>query len=127
MAKWWIYIVRCRDGSLYTGIATDVRRRIAEHAGAGGRGAKYLRGKGPLRLVLSRRLGARGLALRVEHRIKRLRKAQKEALLLRPSQVDRLLEPAPRPPTSPGPAATVRRPRAPSPRAKLRSGAFRRR
>jgi len=42
MATWSVYIVRCRDGSLYTGVATDVRRRLAEHARLGGRGAKYL-------------------------------------------------------------------------------------
>jgi len=42
MAGWSVYIVRCRDRTLYTGIATDVRRRVAEHARRGGRGAKYL-------------------------------------------------------------------------------------
>src|SRR5207249_11459149 len=41
-ARWSVYVVRCRDGALYTGIATDVRRRIAEHARAGGKGAKSL-------------------------------------------------------------------------------------
>ena len=81
MAPWHVYIVRCRDGSLYTGIATDVRRRIAEHARRYGRGAKYLRGRGPLRLVFARVIGTRGLALRIESRIKKLPKARKEALI----------------------------------------------
>ena len=81
MAKWSVYLVRCRDGSLYTGIATDVRRRFAEHAGREGRGAKYLRGRGPLRLVFVRAVGSRGLALRIESRIKKLPKARKEALI----------------------------------------------
>lgn len=81
MAEWFVYIVRCGDGTLYTGTATDVRRRIAEHARHAGRGAKYLRGRGPLRLVFARAIGGRGLALRVESRIKKLSKARKEALI----------------------------------------------
>ena len=81
MAQWFVYIVRCGDGTLYTGIATDVRRRIAEHARHDGRGAKYLRGRRPLRLVFVRAIGARGLALRIESRIKKLPKARKEALI----------------------------------------------
>lgn len=81
MAGWSVYIVRCRDRTLYTGIATDVRRRVAEHARRGGRGAKYLRGRGPLRLVYARRIGSRGAALRAECRIKKLSKARKEALI----------------------------------------------
>jgi putative endonuclease len=81
MAPWSVYIVRCADGTLYTGIATDVRRRIAEHARRASRGAKYLRGRGPLRLVFVKALGPRSLALRVERRIKMLSKARKEALI----------------------------------------------
>lgn len=81
MAQWFVYIVRCGDGTLYTGIATDVRRRIAEHARHDGRGARYLRGRGPLRLMFVRAIGAKGLALRVESRIKKLPKARKEALI----------------------------------------------
>lgn len=81
MAQWFVYIVRCGDGTLYTGIAMDVRRRIAEHARRDRRGAKYLRGRGPLRLVLVRAIGARGLALRIESRIKKFPKAVKEALI----------------------------------------------
>jgi predicted GIY-YIG superfamily endonuclease len=81
MTQWSVYIVRCGDGTLYTGIATDVRRRIAEHARRGRRGAKYLRGRGPLRLVFVRAIGERGRALRIESRIKKLPKARKEALI----------------------------------------------
>ena len=47
-----LYIVRCADGQLYTGIATDVTKRLAEHE-SGPRGAKFLRGKGPLEVVSS--------------------------------------------------------------------------
>jgi putative endonuclease len=83
--------VRRRDGALYTGIAIDVRRRIAEHAGERGRGAKSLRGRGPLRLVFQRVIGPRGLALRVEGRIKKLPKARKEELIVRKVMVERLI------------------------------------
>ena len=83
MAQWSVYMVRCGDGTLYTGIATDVRRRIGEHRRRDGRGAKYLRGRGPLRLVFVRAIGSRGLALRIESRIKKFPKARKEALIAR--------------------------------------------
>jgi putative endonuclease len=79
---WSVYIVRCGDGTLYTGIALDVGRRIAQHARAAGEGAKYLRGRGPLRLVFARRVGSRSGALRAEHRIKRLPTMRKEELLV---------------------------------------------
>lgn len=75
-----LYIVRCADGSLYTGIATDVARRIREHE-SGARGAKYLRGKGPLVLEFSHQLGDRSLASQVECRVKKLDRAHKEQLI----------------------------------------------
>ena len=78
---WSLYVVRRSDGALYTGIATDVTRRLAEHAGEGGRGAKALRGRGPLTLELSHAVGDRSTAQRLEARIKRLSKARKEHLL----------------------------------------------
>ncbi|HLT92188.1 MAG TPA: GIY-YIG nuclease family protein [Woeseiaceae bacterium] len=82
--SWSVYVLRCADGSLYTGVATDVSRRLAEHAG-GRRGAKYLRGRGPFELVLSLEAGGRGPALRLERRIKRLPRAAKERLLRSPA------------------------------------------
>jgi putative endonuclease len=88
---WSVYIVRCRDGALYTGIALDVRRRLAQHAAADGRGAKYLRGRGPLRLALMRVIGSRSLALSVESRIKRLRRSEKLRLLARRPVLDGLI------------------------------------
>ncbi|MDJ0813782.1 MAG: GIY-YIG nuclease family protein [Woeseiaceae bacterium] len=75
-----LYIVRCRDGSLYTGIAIDVDRRLREHE-SGNRGARYLRGRGPLRLEFTQHLGDRATALRFEHRVKRLQREHKEALI----------------------------------------------
>ena len=75
-----LYIVRCADGSLYTGITIDVERRLAEHE-AGTRGARYLRGKAPLTLEFSARLGDRGTAQRAEILVKRLPREQKEQLI----------------------------------------------
>ena len=87
--NWHVYVVRCADGALYTGIATDVARRFGEHSS--GKGAKALRGRGPLHLVLERLVGPRGLALRVEHRVKQLSKAEKERVVSAPEQLERLV------------------------------------
>ena len=76
-----IYILRCADGSLYTGIALDVRRRLEEHR-SGTRGAKYLRGRLPVELVFELAAGNRSDALRLEHRVKRMSKGDKEALIV---------------------------------------------
>ena len=75
-----LYIVRCADGTLYTGIATDVSKRLAEHE-ASPRGAKYLRGKGPLQVVFSEVVGDRASASQLEYRVKRLSRTQKLALI----------------------------------------------
>lgn len=75
-----LYILRCADGTLYTGIALDVRRRLEEHQGAV-RGAKYLRGRLPVELVFEHAAGDRGSALRLEHRVKRMSKGEKESLI----------------------------------------------
>lgn len=77
--QWSVYLVRRADGALYTGIALDVAARFRAHGS--GRGAKALRGRGPLTLVLRRRIGTRSLAQRVEARVKRLAKAHKERLV----------------------------------------------
>ena len=79
MCDWFAYMIRCRNGSLYTGIATDVDRRFAEHQDNAG--AKYLRGRGPLKLVFKQWIGQKGRALQVERKIKRLPKKKKEALV----------------------------------------------
>ena len=88
-AQYSLYIVRCADGSLYTGIAVDVARRLAEHAG-GPRGARYLRGKGPLELVFEQPVGDRSYASRLEHRVKRLGRSAKEALIAGHCSLDEL-------------------------------------
>lgn len=80
MADWFVYMVRTARGSLYTGITTDVERRFSEHQGGAPRGARSLRGKGPLELVFSAPAGDRSRASRLEWRIKQWPRPRKEAL-----------------------------------------------
>jgi len=91
MSEWSIYLLRCGDGTFYTGIATDVTRRISEHE-QGKRGAKYLRGRGPFEVVYQRAVGDRGVALRLEYQLKQLPKIEKENLQRLPSRIDELLK-----------------------------------
>ncbi len=91
MADWYVYIIRCADDTLYTGIATDVERRFGEHRTDGKRAAKYLRGRAPLTLVYQKKIGNRSLASKVEYRIKKLSKADKEGLLSDPSIMTSIL------------------------------------
>lgn len=90
-SDWHIYVIRCGDGTLYTGVATDVTRRLEQHRSGVGKGAKYLRGRGPLQLVLERTVGSRGVALSVESRIKKLRRERKEELIARNGMIDELI------------------------------------
>ncbi len=83
-----VYIVRCADASLYTGVATDVARRIGEHNGitpAGTkskRGARYTAARRPVELVYTAVLESRSLAQKEEARLKRLPRSEKMALIL---------------------------------------------
>lgn len=77
--EWYVYIVRCGDGSLYTGVTKDVQRRVAEHDE--GRGARYTRGRGPIALVRSAGPFTWSEALRLERAVKRVRGGAKLALL----------------------------------------------
>ena len=76
---WYGYILRCGDGTFYTGSTDDVERRLAVHRS--GKGAKYTRGRGPLELVYQEALPDRSSALRREAAIKKLTRAQKERLI----------------------------------------------
>ncbi|KGA25353.1 GIY-YIG nuclease [Pectobacterium brasiliense] len=78
-SHWYLYILRTVAGTLYTGITTDVSRRLNQHQT--GKGAKALRGKGELTLVFHCRVGDRSDALKLEYRIKQLSKNQKERLV----------------------------------------------
>jgi putative endonuclease len=75
MASWFVYVVRCRDGTLYTGISTDVEARIARHND--GTGARYTRARRPVRLLYTERKRTRANALRREAAIKSLTRAEK--------------------------------------------------
>lgn len=76
---WLVYIVLCADGTLYTGVTKDVQARLVQHNS--GRGAKYTRTRLPVQIVYVEPAGARGDALRREHRIKRLRREAKHELI----------------------------------------------
>lgn len=78
-AAWHLYLIETSSGALYTGITTDVQRRLVEHGA--GRGAKALRGKGPLSLVHHEAVGTRSEALKLEAAIKRLPAAGKRRWL----------------------------------------------
>ena len=80
-SSWKVYILRCGDGSLYTGIAVDVNKRLEKHAC--GKGAKYTRGRGPLALVYTECCPGHSEALRREWEIKSLNKTEKELLIAR--------------------------------------------
>ena len=77
---WTVYIVEAGDGSLYTGITTDVERRIKEHE-SGGAGAKYLKGRNPLTVVYTEAGHDRSSAAKREAEIKKLSRGQKQALI----------------------------------------------
>ena len=78
---WYVYLVRCADGTLYTGVATDLERRIAAHNA--GRGAKYTRSRLPVKLVYREAAADRAAAQKREHAIKRLPRPAKRALFAR--------------------------------------------
>ena len=76
--RWWVYLLRCADGTLYTGCTTDLARRLAQHDA--GRGARYTRGRGPLTLLGACACADRASALRLERWVKGLTPGRKLAL-----------------------------------------------
>ena len=76
---WKLYVLRCGDGSLYTGIAVDVTSRLEIHRS--GKGAKYTRGRGPLELVYTEECGSHSDALKREIAVKKLTRQQKESMI----------------------------------------------
>ena len=76
---WYLYILRCGDGTLYTGITTDVQARFAQHQA--GKGAKYTRGRGPLELVYTEECDDHSAALKRELAIKALPREEKEKMI----------------------------------------------
>lgn len=77
--SWQLYILRCGDGTLYTGITDDLPRRLKAHRS--GKGAKYTRGRGPLTLVYQEELPDKPAALRREIAVKRLTRQEKLSLI----------------------------------------------
>lgn len=80
-ARWFVYVLGCADGTLYTGIARDVRRRVDAHAA--GKGAKYTRGRGPFAVLAARACASKGDALRLELAMKKLSRFEKGELIRR--------------------------------------------
>ena len=76
-----LYILKCADGTYYTGIAADVARRIAQHNGDKPRGARYTSARRPVQLVYEAKFPSRSAALKEEIRVKRLTRDQKQALV----------------------------------------------
>ncbi len=79
MKQWCVYILRCGDGTLYTGMTDDFEKRLAAHRK--GTGAKYTRGRGPLTPVYREDCDSRSAALKREYAVKRLSRREKEKLL----------------------------------------------
>ncbi|MFQ1731486.1 GIY-YIG nuclease family protein [Aeromonas veronii] len=82
-SRWSVYMVRTATGLLYTGISTDPLRRLRQHQS--GKGARALRGKGPLTLAWQQEVGEKGAALRIEYRLKQQPKSFKEHLIKSPA------------------------------------------
>ncbi|GIU14133.1 hypothetical protein TUM4261_29240 [Shewanella sp. c952] len=78
---WYLYMVRCANGHLYTGVTTDVLRRFSEHQSGSAKSAKFLRGKGPLTLAYSETIGSHSDALKREIALKKWPRAKKLALI----------------------------------------------
>lgn len=94
MSDWYLYLVRCYDGSLYTGISTDIARRFAQHQGEGSAGSKYLKGRSPLTLVFKKKLGSKSLASKVERKVKKLSKVRKEKLIRTKKEIEVMIKQA---------------------------------
>jgi putative endonuclease len=81
MSDWYVYILRCADGSLYTGITTDVHRRLQEHNSKDGSAARYTRSRQPVQLVYQESAASRSEATRREMEIKAMDRTTKESLV----------------------------------------------
>ena len=87
---YYVYMLRCTDGSLYTGITTDVKRRFAEHQAGGAAGAKYTKTHPPKEIAAVWQAENRSVASKLEWRMKHLTKQQKEALCEVPERMEDL-------------------------------------
>lgn len=83
MSLWSVYLLRCSDDTLYCGVTTNVQRRLAMHNGVLPGGAKYTRGRRPVKLLISVNGLERGAALKLEHEVKKLPRTEKLDALMR--------------------------------------------
>lgn len=79
--KWSVYIVLCKDNTLYTGVSNNVAKRFEDHCAQNQKTAKYLRGRTPLKLIYTQEIGTRSDALKVEAAIKKMSQTEKYALI----------------------------------------------
>lgn len=91
--KWWLYILRCADDTLYCGITNDLDRRIAQHNA--GTGARYTRGRGPVKLAYSEECRSKSEALKFEIRAKNMKRADKLKLIQAETKLIRFLSQRP--------------------------------
>ncbi len=89
-STWYLYILRCKDDTLYTGITTDVQKRLEVHQS--GKGAKYTRGRGPLELVYSESCGSHSQALKRELQVKALSREEKKSLIAGTAEGEKMLK-----------------------------------
>jgi len=88
---WWVYFVRCEDGTLYAGVASDLQRRLREHNG-GKRGAKYTAARLPITLAQAWQVPDRSAALRLEAVLKKCDRLEKQGLIEDPGKIYALAE-----------------------------------
>ena len=81
MSQWFVYMLQCNDDSLYTGVTTDIERRVKEHNNDSKLGANYTRARRPVKLVYSEQCEDRSQALKREVGIKKLKRTEKQALI----------------------------------------------
>lgn len=86
--KWYLYMIRCEGGSLYTGITTDVNRRFEEHKN--GKGAKYTKIRKPLNLEIFFEVGNKSQAAKLENLIKKMSKIEKENIILNNNEIEKI-------------------------------------
>lgn len=84
--SWYLYIIECKDNSLYTGISIDVEKRFRQHVEQTSKCAKYLRGRQPLTLVFVALVGEKAQALKIENVVKKLSKKEKIKLIHAPKE-----------------------------------------
>jgi putative endonuclease len=90
VSDWSLYLLRCADGRLYTGISNNVEERLRAHET--GTGAKFTRGKSPLKLVFTRVVGNRSMASKLEYRVKKMRRRDKEKLIAGEMELGEVLD-----------------------------------